>query len=224
MTNKIAILSQVVLCATLGGCKQPSPSTAAQLPDSVPAANPVAGGEPDSITPQLAWVAQGQNGRDTVRLVMEESETVYYPTVIVSGPRHQKPIRFRTQIDGLPVLAAFGDLDGNGWRDVVLLSADESSTLAQVVMVSADSLWDPPTKPAKLWQRTQFFRQTQDLSRACEEAVYPKIVRDSSGDDMLSVAAGEQADGRDCGPIRHVLLTVRDGILQVGTTSGRTKP
>lgn len=211
----ITIIGQVALGAILVACQRPSPALGNTARDS---AGTVGGTSdtalPDSIAPHLAFIAQWRGDRDTVRLVMDESGAVHYPTVIVSGPRHPHPLRFRTQIDGVPIFAAFGDLDSNGWRDIVLLNADESSILAQVVMVSADSLWDPPTHPADLWQRSQFTRETRDLSRACEMAVFPKIIRDSVGSEMLSVAAGSQTDGSDCGPIRHVQLVVRDGVLR----------
>lgn len=151
---------------------------------------------------------------DSVTLDRVLIDGVSYARLSVS---HRPAFVFRA-LDGLPVPVEAVDLDGDGYRDLVLALVDESVVLPLVLRITANAII--PFNDAGLnWRELQYQWSESDDQDACAVYVLPRSVHGSSGRRMLVVRSsqGETA----CTSATSTVLSVIGVSLRVDSAETR---
>jgi hypothetical protein len=131
---------------------------------------------------------------------------VSYPRVDVSGATLSGELLLER--DGLPQFVEFGDLTGDGIRDILFVTADESSVLFGVVLVSGSALVEPRSEGLD-WRRLQFtYDEDEEISR-CPSFVLPRLNFTAGAPGLVVVASRKSGAQTDCSdPALHRLRVV----------------
>mgnify|MGYP001465225110 FL=1 len=135
--------------------------------------------QPDSIVGSMAFARLSAAGVDTIVVRRQELTGASRPVVVVSGSVIRDSIGLETDV--LPSIVAFGDLNDDGWRDIVLLAEDESSALPVVVLVTAHGLAVPHPKPLDLWKTMQVTWADEGPADTCESGLQPEYANPGAG-------------------------------------------
>jgi len=155
--------------------------------------------------------------RERVTVGWDTTSGVTRPRIDVAG---SLPAHLILEMDGLPDIAAFGDLDGDGLRDVLLVSTDESSILPVVLLTRGRQLVPAEADTTVNWRRLQITRDPALGADTCLSRYLPSFVATSGRVSGLSVAS-MTADGPTCTAAELVYLVMRDGKLSRADRSPR---
>jgi hypothetical protein len=124
---------------------------------------------------------------ETIRVHWDASGEVHVPTITVQGVHHS--LGLALQLDGLPRIMGFGDMDGDSIRDILLAVVDESTVRPVPLLVRRDALLTPELRESLDWRDLQFLHD--DLApRACVDEMLPRIEADPGKAATLWISTG----------------------------------
>jgi hypothetical protein len=171
----------------------------------------------DTATTVVAVDLDCDGGEDTVRVVWMKTG-VQRPALVVAGA-HLKDTLLLDVEGTLPDVLAFGDLQGDGTRDVLLALADESTVLPVVVLVSRDGLRAATPAPTLAGPSLQFRWDSSEAEPGCLERLLPRLEA-RPGRTPAVVAAVGSAEEHGCASPPTVTLEVRrDTLFPVGAAN-----
>jgi hypothetical protein len=147
---------------------------------------------------------------DTVRVTWLKG-TRWLPQITVSGSIRATGVFLS---DELPQLVEFGDVNGDGIRDIVAAFIDESSVLPFVLLVLRDTLLVVRFPDTQTARQMQFTFGDVNWPDACVDSLVPSIVvLDSLV--AIEVRTGEYRMPGDCSRASRARLLVRDRMFVV---------
>ena len=135
---------------------------------------------------------------------------VSYPMVSVSGSTISGELQLEQ--DGLPQFVEFGDITGDGVRDVLMATADESTVFPSLVLVSRSRLVVPRNEGLD-WRRLQFSWEGPEEVSRCLSFVLPRLDFTAGAPGLVAVASRESGAQSDCSDPALKRLRIVDGTL-----------
>ena len=152
-------------------------------------------GTPDTIT--IVWAKEGGKSRPLI-------------TVAGSTARVSRVL----EVDGLPEFAQFADVDGDGIRDILLATVDESTVFPAILLVKSEQLITPRDGAGVNWRELQYIWAEGEDPEACMKQVLPKMVMDSVGPTVI-VSTSSPRSPSSCSRAATKKLRVKEGVLTV---------
>lgn len=147
---------------------------------------------------------------DTVKVAWDSTDHIVRPLVVVTRPERTDRVRLATE--GLPEIVAIGDVDGDGIRDILLVTSDESTVIPGLVIVRRDSAIVPVVLRGFDWKAFQYVFADNVMTATCLPSLRPRIVSRNGGA-ALSVASGSSLTS-DCRTPPRKLFQVAHGVLE----------
>lgn len=164
----------------------------------------------DTTTAVVAVDLDCDGGADTVRVVWVDAGDQRL-ALVVAGAQLRDTVLL--DVEGtLPDVLAFGDVQGDGTRDVLLALADESTVLPLVVLVSKEGLREAALSPELSARDLQFRWDSSEAEPGCLERLLPRLVA-RPGRTPAVVAAIGSAEEHGCASPPTVTLEVRRDTL-----------
>lgn len=148
---------------------------------------------------------------ETLSVYWTDQDGLTRPQVAIGGSALSGAVVL--PIEGLPQFVTFGDLTGNGFRDLVLALVDESVVMVQVVLVSPQGLQLARLSENLSWRDLQYLWDPEAIQQGCEDVILPQVEIAESTSAQLVIAHGDWSENHHCLDPQRTRLQVVNGML-----------